>query len=73
VRVACTHPVNPPGAALGGGVLCSQVAQDQFTFWRIRVSVDICRFGSANLDLHMSCGKETPAVPNRYESPFAPR
>jgi hypothetical protein len=32
--------------------------------------VDICRFGPG-LDLHMSCGKETPAGPNRYESPFA--
>jgi hypothetical protein len=24
-------------------------------------------------DLYMSCGKETPSGPNRYESPFAPR
>jgi hypothetical protein len=68
VRVACTHPVNPPGVAQGGGVLCSRVALDRFTFWRIRVRVDICRFRSADLDLHMSCGKETPAGPNRFES-----
>ena len=27
VRVACTHHVNPPGVAQGGGVLCSRVAQ----------------------------------------------
>ena len=27
VRVACTHPVYPPGVAQGGGVLCSQVAK----------------------------------------------
>jgi hypothetical protein len=33
------------------------------------VRVDICRFGSADLDLHMSCGKKTPAGPNRFESP----
>jgi hypothetical protein len=45
VRVVCTHPVNPPGVAQGGGVLCSRVALDQFTFWRIRVKVDICWFG----------------------------
>jgi hypothetical protein len=23
-----------------------------------------------DLDLHMSCGKETPARPNRFESPL---
>jgi hypothetical protein len=71
VRVACTHPVNPPGVAQGGGVLCSRVALDRFTFWRIRVKVHICKFQLApgpNLDLHMSCGKETPAGPNRFES-----
>jgi hypothetical protein len=34
------------------------------------VRADICRFGSADLDLHMSCGKETPAEPNRFESPL---
>jgi hypothetical protein len=44
VRVACTHPVNPPGVVQGGGVLCSRVVLDQFTFWRIQVKVDICRF-----------------------------
>jgi hypothetical protein len=27
-------------------------------------SFDFCRFGSADLDLHMSCGKKTPARPN---------
>jgi hypothetical protein len=32
VRVACTHPVNPLGVAQGGGVLCSRVALDRFTF-----------------------------------------
>jgi hypothetical protein len=42
VRVACTHPVNPPGATLGGGVLCSQVALDPFLFCRIQMRVDIC-------------------------------
>ena len=42
-RVACTHPVNPPGVAQGGGVLDSQVALDPFMFWRIQVRVDICR------------------------------
>jgi hypothetical protein len=42
MRVACTHPVNPPGAALEGGVLCSQVALDPFLFWRIQVRVNIC-------------------------------
>jgi hypothetical protein len=47
----------------------SRVALDRFPFWRIRVRVDICRFGSADLDLHMLCGKETPAGPNRFESP----
>jgi hypothetical protein len=41
---------------------------DRFKFWRIWVQVDICRFGSIDLDLHMSCGKETPAGPNRFES-----
>jgi hypothetical protein len=41
---------------------------DQFRFWGIWVRVDICRFGSADLDLHMSCGMETPARPNRFES-----
>jgi hypothetical protein len=45
-------------------VLCSQVALDRFPFWRIRVRIDICWFGSADLDLHMSCGKETSARPN---------
>jgi hypothetical protein len=33
------------------------------------VRVDICKLGSVDLDLHMSCGKETPAGPNRFESP----
>jgi hypothetical protein len=33
------------------------------------VRVDICRFGSTDLDLHISGGKETPAGPNRFESP----
>jgi hypothetical protein len=69
VRVACTHSVNPPGTTLGGAVLCSLVALDWFTFWRIRVRIDICRFGSTDLELQMSCGKETPARPNRFESP----
>jgi hypothetical protein len=32
VRVACTLPVNPPGVAQGGGVLCSRVALDRFIF-----------------------------------------
>jgi hypothetical protein len=32
------------------------------------VRVDICRFGSIDLDLHMSCGKETPTGPNRFVS-----
>ena len=27
VRVVCKHPLNLPGATLGGGVLCSRVAQ----------------------------------------------
>ena len=27
MRVASTHPVNPPEVAQGGGVLCSRVAQ----------------------------------------------
>ena len=45
-RVVCTHPVNPLGAAQGGGVLCSQVVLDPFMFWRIQVRVDICRFGT---------------------------
>jgi hypothetical protein len=31
-RVACTHPVNPLGAAQGGGVLCFLVALDPFMF-----------------------------------------
>ena len=26
MRVACTHPMNPPGVAYGGGVLSSRVA-----------------------------------------------
>jgi hypothetical protein len=41
-RVACTL------VAKGwiGGVLCSRVALDLVTFWRIRVKVDICRFES---------------------------
>jgi hypothetical protein len=43
---------------------------DRFRFWRIWVRVDICRFRSADLDLHMSCGKETLAGPNRFESPL---
>jgi hypothetical protein len=47
----------------------SRVALDRFPFWRIRVRVDICRFRSVDLDLHMLCGKETPAGPNRFESP----
>jgi hypothetical protein len=50
-------------------VLCSRVALDQFPFWMIQVRVDICRFRSIDLDLHMSCGKETLARPNRFESP----
>jgi hypothetical protein len=29
-----------------GGVLCSRVALDSVTFWRIQVKVDICRFES---------------------------
>jgi hypothetical protein len=73
VRVACAHPMNPPGVAQGGGVLCSRVALDRFIFWSIRVKVDICRFrfgSGSDLDLHMSCGKETPAGPNRFESPW---
>jgi hypothetical protein len=41
---------------------------DRFRFWGIWVWVDICRFGSVDLDLHMSCGKETPTRPNRFES-----
>jgi hypothetical protein len=66
VRVVCTHPVNPPGVAQGGGVLCSRVALDPFMFWRIRVKVVYVGLGS-DLDLHMSCGKKTPARPNRFE------
>jgi hypothetical protein len=46
VRVVSTHPVNPLGVAQGGGVLCSRVVLDPFMFSRIRVKVDICRFGS---------------------------
>jgi hypothetical protein len=42
-------------------VLCSRVALDRFPFWRICIKVDIYRFGSADLDLLMSCGKETLA------------
>ena len=42
-RVACTHPMNPPRAMQGGGVLYSRVAQDPYMFWRIQVKVDICR------------------------------
>jgi hypothetical protein len=37
------------------------------------VKVDICKFGldpGPDVDLHMSCGKETPAGPNRFESPL---
>jgi hypothetical protein len=34
------------------------------------VRVDICRFGSTDIDLHMSCGKETLVGPNRFESPL---
>jgi hypothetical protein len=33
------------------------------------VRVDIYRFGSADLDLLMSCGKETLAGLKRFESP----
>jgi hypothetical protein len=43
---------------------------DRFRFWGICVWVDICRFGSIDLDLHMSCGKETPAGPNQFELPL---
>jgi hypothetical protein len=68
VRVVCTHPVNSRSRTTqGGGVLCSRVALELFSFWRIRVRVDICRFGSIDLDLHMSCGKETPARPNQFK------
>jgi hypothetical protein len=73
VRVACTHPVNPPGVVQGGGVLCSRVALDRLTFWRIRVKVVYVGSGldpGSDLDLHMSCGKETPAGPKRFESPL---
>jgi hypothetical protein len=34
------------------------------------VWVDICRFRSIDLELYMSCGKETPAGPNQFESPL---
>jgi hypothetical protein len=64
-------PVNPSGMNdIERWVLCSRVALDRFLFWRIRVRVDICWFRSADLDLHMSCGKETPAGPNGFESPL---
>jgi hypothetical protein len=43
---------------------------DWFWFWGIWVRVDIYRFKSADLDLHMSCGMETLARPNRFESPL---
>jgi hypothetical protein len=43
---------------------------DRFRFWGIWVRVDIYRFGSVDLDLHMSCGKEILAGPNRFESPL---
>ena len=66
-RVVCTHPVNPPGVAQGGGVLCSRVALDPFMFWRIRVRVDICRFRSGPRPAYVMC-KETLAGPNRFES-----
>jgi hypothetical protein len=43
---------------------------DRFRFLGIWVRVDIYRFGSADLDLHMSCGMEILAGPNRFESPL---
>jgi hypothetical protein len=36
VRVACTHPVDPPGVAQEGGVLCSQVAQTGSRFGEVK-------------------------------------
>jgi hypothetical protein len=41
-RVACTLVAK----CWIGDVLCSRVALDPVTFWRIRVKVDICRFES---------------------------
>jgi hypothetical protein len=52
-----------------GTVLLGSV--DRFRFWGIWVWVDICKFRldpGLDLDLHMSCGKETPAGPNQFES-----
>jgi hypothetical protein len=43
---------------------------DRFRFSGVWVQVDIYRFGFADLDLHMSCGMETLAGPNRFESPL---
>jgi hypothetical protein len=41
-RVVCTLVAK----GWTGGVLYSRVVLDPVTFWRIRVKVDICRFGS---------------------------
>jgi hypothetical protein len=50
-------------------VVCTVLSgnADRFKFWGIWVRVGIYRFGSADLDLHMSCCMETLARPNRFE------
>jgi len=68
-RVACTHPMNPQGVAQGGGVLCSRVAQTGSHFGGFEQGLLYVSSGP-DPDLHMLCGKETPARPNRFESPL---
>jgi hypothetical protein len=51
----------------GGGVLCSQVAQTGSGFRGSGRGLIYVGSG-LGLDLHMSCGKKTPARSNRFES-----
>jgi hypothetical protein len=59
-RVACTLVTK----GWIGGVLCSRVALDPVTFWRIRVKVDICGLNSYICRVV----KRSPAGYNRFES-----
>ena len=43
-RVVCTHPVNPSRNDVGRWSIVLLGSANRFTFWRIRVKVDICRF-----------------------------
>jgi hypothetical protein len=50
------------GTVLSGSVGPVPILED--------LSEGICRFGSGPIDLHMSCGEETPDGPNRFKSPL---